>query len=307
MKRLSIVIVTYNSERDIYDCLASIRRYSDIPKEELEVIVVDNCSQNVDAVFSRLSETYGDDIVLVKNTMNGGYGQGNNVGIRRASASVVLIMNPDVRLMEPVFATALAAFDQNANLCMYGLKQMLSPTERSTNTFTCSYMMNGYVSTFLSGICNKLDVYLQKYMHFSGACFFVDKAKFERIGLFDESVFLYGEEEDIHYRFKHTIAENAMVYNKHLRYIHLTKERAPDLKYEKTLVDVAVAHNRRKGYSARKTLENRLRNVRCLLLRERLRLMLGKNDRTLYDMLTLLQRYIKEQMARKPNKKLLLI
>ena len=35
MKRLSIIIVTYNSEKDIYDCINSIRQWTDIPTEAL--------------------------------------------------------------------------------------------------------------------------------------------------------------------------------------------------------------------------------------------------------------------------------
>ena len=41
MKRLSIVIVTYNSEKDIFDCVKSIQKYADIPLSEIELIVVD--------------------------------------------------------------------------------------------------------------------------------------------------------------------------------------------------------------------------------------------------------------------------
>ena len=37
MKKLSIIIVTYNSEKDIYDCLDSIYSHCDIPIKELEV------------------------------------------------------------------------------------------------------------------------------------------------------------------------------------------------------------------------------------------------------------------------------
>lgn len=128
MKRLSIIIVTYNSEKDIYDCINSIRQWTDIPTEALELIVVDNNSRDTDAMFAQLRELYGNDIVLIKNTRNGGYGQGNNMGIRQATAPVILIMNPDVRLMEPVFQTALDAFDQWKDLSIYGMKQMLSAT-----------------------------------------------------------------------------------------------------------------------------------------------------------------------------------
>ena len=113
MKRLSIIIVTYNSEKDIYDCMASIKKYADIPMSELEIIIVDNNSKEVDSMFAKLRKLYGEDIILINNTHNGGYGQGNNVGIRRATAPVILIMNPDVRLICPIFRTAIEAFEND--------------------------------------------------------------------------------------------------------------------------------------------------------------------------------------------------
>ena len=38
-----------------------------------------------------------------------------------------------------------------------------------------------------------------------------------------------------------------MVYNPRLHYIHLTKEREPNLAYEIKLLDVAIAQSRKKG------------------------------------------------------------
>ena len=114
MKRLSIIIVTYHSEKDIYDCIDSVRSFTDIPCEELEVIVVDNSPQ-CEPMFAKLRELYGNDIILVHNTHNGGYGQGNNVGIRKATAPVIMIMNPDVRLVQPVFRHCLEQFANQDN------------------------------------------------------------------------------------------------------------------------------------------------------------------------------------------------
>ena len=193
MKRLSVIIVTYNSENDIYDCISSIKQWSDIPLGELELIIVDNNSRNTDTMFEQLRSLYGSDIVLIKNTKNGGYGQGNNMGIRKATAPVVLIMNPDVRLMEPVFKTALDAFEGNKTLSIYGMKQMLTATEQSNNSFSCAYTVNGYLQTLMTSFGNRYDKYFPKYMHFSGSCFFVRKEMFEQIGLFDETIFMYGE------------------------------------------------------------------------------------------------------------------
>lgn len=296
MKKLSIIIVTYNSEKDIYECLDTIYSHCDIPIKELEVIIVDNNSTDCDTMFNKVKTLWGEDIVLIKNNSNGGYGQGNNVGIRQCSAPVVLIMNPDVRLVCPIFKKAIDRFSKDKSMCILGMKQWLTLEEPSSNSFTCTSRMNGYLSTILSALCTRLDFYIAKYMHFSGSCFFINKAMFEAVGLFDENVFLYGEEDDIHYRLMHRFKDCKMKYDKSLRYLHLTKERQPDIKYEKTLIDVAVIQNQKKGYNEDKTLKNRLRCINLLILRERLRIMLGKNNRTLLNMLEELKLYIKEKL-----------
>lgn len=296
MKKVSIIIVTYNSEKDIYDCINSIIENSDIPLAEIELVVVDNNSTGCDTMFGKLKTLWGEDIILIKNSSNGGYGQGNNLGIRQCTAPLVLIMNPDVRLVCPIFRKAINLFSKNKNMCILGMKQWLTLEEPSNNSFTCTYRMNGYLSTILSALCTRLDFYIAKYMHFSGSCFFINKAMFEAVGLFDESVFLYGEEDDIHYRLMHRIKDCKMKYDKSLRYLHLTKERQPDIKYEKTLIDVAVIQNQKKGYNEHKTLKNRLRCINLQILRERLRIMFGKNDQTLLDMLEKLKLYIKEKL-----------
>ncbi len=295
MKRLSIIIVTYNSEHDIYDCVSTIIKFSDIPLSELELIIVDNNSRDTDTMFEKLKELYGNNIVLIKNTHNGGYGQGNNVGIKKASAPVILIMNPDVRLIEPIFKTAVEAFENNSELAMYGMKQMLTHTLPSTNSFTCTYAINGYIQTIMSSVCNLYDHYITKYMHFSGSCFYIRKQMFEHAGLFDESVFMYGEEEDIHYRMW-KLGYTKMVYNPKLHYIHLVKERKPDLKYELKLIDVAVFQNEKKGFSAKKTLKDRLRNTNMLIAREKLKILMGKTDKSLINMLIELKTEIRNKI-----------
>lgn len=268
MKRLAIIIVTHNSESDIYECLDSVFQYSDLPKSELEVIVVDNASDHAESMFARLRKQYGDAVTLTKNTHNGGYGQGNNVGIRLATAPVILIMNPDVRLMEPVFAKALQAFDADASLCVYGMKQMRSATQPSRSSFSATYMMNGYLSTLLDAFCTRLDCYLPQRMYISGACFFLRKQPFEAIGMFDESNFMYGEEDDIRVRFMRQIPHCRIRYDKCLHYIHLPKKTKPTLAYQQKLLDAAIRNNLKHGHPAKATIKNRLRNANLLYARE---------------------------------------
>ncbi len=102
MKKISTVIVTYNSEAHIYDCLDSLFKYNDIG-DDLEVIVVDNCSQKFTDMKDRIENKYAKSVTVISNLCNGGYGQGNNVGIKASHAPIIMIMNPDVRLVMPVF------------------------------------------------------------------------------------------------------------------------------------------------------------------------------------------------------------
>ena len=47
MKVLSIIIVTYNSQKDILNCLSSIFKTANIPSEFMDIIVVDNSSEQM--------------------------------------------------------------------------------------------------------------------------------------------------------------------------------------------------------------------------------------------------------------------
>lgn len=299
MKQVSIIIVTYNSEKDIYDCVESIKKHADIPLCDIELIIVDNNSNNPDVMFVRLRKQWGDDIITVKNIYNGGYGQGNNLGIRESTAPVILVMNPDVRLATPFFATPLSAFANDKGIIMYGMKQMYAETVESNSSFCCTYMMNGYLRTFLEGLFNRLEWYQPKYQYFSGSCFYVRKSMFEEVGLFDETIFMYGEEDDIHYRLMKRFGTR-FVYNKNIRYLHLTSGRKPDADYEMKFVSVALVQNEKKGYSCKKTLRNFHQIYQVLYWREVVRVCFGK-DRARLDMLkTMLDRIEVEQQKIKP-------
>ncbi len=260
MKRLSIIIVTYNSEAEIFDCVRSIRDCSDLPLSEVEVIVVDNCSRNPDAMFDQLRQLWGNDIVLVKNTVNGGYGQGNNIGIHRSTAPVVMIMNPDVRLCEPVFRKAIEIFDSRPHVGMLGM------TQSGGRSFTPTFLVNGYLRLILSAVCKRINWYVPSCMYIQGSCFFLRKDMFTRAGLFDETNFMYGEEEDIHYRMKKLYGTQCFAFSRHLHYLHLEHGQKRYLE----AADANVYLYGKKGIPKEVILRHYLQSNRLLLLRARL-------------------------------------
>lgn len=267
MKRLSIIIVTYNSEADIFDCVGSIKQYADIPKDDIELIIVDNCSREPQPMFDRLRKLWGEDIICIENERNGGYGQGNNVGLRASKAPYALIMNPDVRLYEPIFKKALATFDDKPEKGMLGMVQMYSPTERSRHSFCPTWLMNGYLHLALYAVCNRKDWYIPCCMYIQGSCFFLRKDMFERAGMYDETNFMYCEEEDVHYRMKRMFGSRCFAFDRSLHYIHLAEGREPSFDYERRLVDTDVKLYEKKGVSRRLIIRHYLQNNKVLLWR----------------------------------------
>lgn len=221
MKQLSVIILTYNSEKDIYDCLHSIYQYNDIG-DNLEVIVVDNQSRDYEVMRSRLAKEYPQ-VQVVQNTHNGGYGQGNNVGIRLAQSPIVAVMNPDVRLLMPTFATILQGFDDK-QVIMCGAKQILTSGQQGWS-IVCSYKMPPLLRLFIRRFALRNDYYDYRYMYFAGAFFMVRKDSFQKIGMFDENLFMYSEEPDIHIRLRKQFPQFKMRYFPEIHYLHKADAR----------------------------------------------------------------------------------
>jgi len=225
MKSLSLIILTYNSQKDIYDCLKSVYDYNDIG-EELEIIVVDNNSPCFAEMKTKIQSEYPN-VITIANKQNGGYGQGNNVGIRAAHAPVIAIMNPDVRLIMPVFKSMLQTLSKK-DVVMCGGKQY-----NNYNKPALSYFYDHNAYAILQSIAylflSKLDIYDYRKMWLSGAFFAIKKDIFIQIGLFDERIFMYGEEFDMHTRLRRMFPRLKVVYLPQIKYIHLISDRRTTL------------------------------------------------------------------------------
>lgn len=87
---LSVIIVTWNSEQDIFNCLSSV--YHSIGKINTEIIVVDNKSNDRSV---QTIQVHFPNVRVLKQKINGGFGQGNNIGLRKAKGAYILLLNPD--------------------------------------------------------------------------------------------------------------------------------------------------------------------------------------------------------------------
>lgn len=189
--QLSIIIVTYNSEQLIFDCLDSIYKYNDMGNS-LEIIIVDNCSIDCDRVFEKIRTDYPSDIVLIKSTVNNGYGHGNNQGVQAANAPRFIVINPDVRIIKPIFRKIMAMFEANQNTGMLGVCFV----DGSNHLYFKPEHSNLFRMIF-HNILIKYGFYRIEQMYFSGSFLAFNKQYFIEAGSFDENIFLYYEESDI--------------------------------------------------------------------------------------------------------------
>ncbi len=223
VNKISIIIVTYNSQSHITDCMDSIVQFIDVDPNQLEIIFVDNSAGTDADETKKLVENHpltgSVRVLYIHNPANLGYGQGNNVGIRSSTGDIICIMNPDVRFCSKVLADALRKF-QNRNLALLGYKQL--------GGYNLSYYLKPEFKNVFAGVITKLanrfNIFLQKYFYLSGAFFFIDRKKVESIGLFDEKIFLYFEEPDLARRI--AALRYDICYDKSIDYLHLVGERA---------------------------------------------------------------------------------
>ena len=105
--KLSVVIICWNDRKFILDCITSV--YAQTTKIEYEIIVTDNASTDgsVTAVRERFPL-----VRIVENLENGGFGKGNNAGIRVAKGEYVLILNPDTIIGERALEKLVAYADR---------------------------------------------------------------------------------------------------------------------------------------------------------------------------------------------------
>lgn len=221
-RKISIIIVTYNSQKLISDCISSVGNYLDVNSDLIDVFVVDNSAGENAAEMKKLVENHplilNLKISYIQNHSNLGYGQGNNVGIAASEGNIICIMNPDVRFGQSILKDVIQQFE-DPKLALLSYKQI--------GGFNHSFYLKPEFKNFFTGIlmklANKIDFFSSKYFYISGAFLFIDREKFKEIGLFDENIFLYFEEPDISKRF---LDKNYKIkYDNSKRFYHLVGDR----------------------------------------------------------------------------------
>lgn len=202
MPRLSIVIVTYNSQTQIDACLASLS--TSPPSMEHEILIVDNNSR--DATAATVRDRWPD-VRVIETGANLGFAAGCNAGLRQTSGEFVLLLNPDTLVPAGALDALLAHLAGRLDAAVVG-PRLVDGDGRAELSF-------GAMIGPLTELRQKLLVWgsarnlplarahvdrLTRRSHdvdwVSGACLLVRRADAEAVGLLDERYFMYTEDVD---------------------------------------------------------------------------------------------------------------
>jgi GT2 family glycosyltransferase len=202
MPRLSIVIVTYNSESQIDTCLASLSSHR--PSMEDEVLIVDNNSR--DGTVATVRERWPG-VRVIETGANLGFAAGCNAGFRHTTGEFVLLLNPDTLVPAGALDTLVAHLSARLDAAIAG-PRLVNADGRAELSFGAMIGPLAELRQKLLVEGSERDVplarayvnHLTRRSHevdwVSGACLLVRRTDAEVVGLLDERFFMYTEDVD---------------------------------------------------------------------------------------------------------------
>lgn len=209
--KLSIIIVSYNVKYFLEQCLNSIlASYLNV---DYEIIIVDNNSTDHSVPYLEQKFTHNN-IIFIRNNKNLGFAKANNQAIQQARGKYILLLNPDTVIGENTLANVINFMDANPEAGAVGVKTIngsglfLPESKRGFPTPWASFCkFTGLASLFPR--TKLFDGYYLKYLDENkihqipilvGAFMMIRKTTLDKVGLLDESFFMYGEDIDLSYR-----------------------------------------------------------------------------------------------------------
>ena len=107
---LTVVIVTFNSELKIADCLKPI-------ENKAEIIVVENSNNET---FKKNLENQYSNLRCILTGENKGYAAANNIGLKNVKTNYALVLNPDTVLDKNAIDSFLITAKKNENFWLIG-------------------------------------------------------------------------------------------------------------------------------------------------------------------------------------------
>ena len=226
--KIGCVILNYNDAPHVVSLVEQIRDYDSLSS----IILVDNCS--TDDSFDTLQGLAGNNIHVCRTDHNGGYGSGNNFGVRYAKevcgCDYVLIVNPDVQFSNELVERLAQAIAQDDRRAVASAIQCNAAGERIARsawhipkTWRYIFCTGSLLRKWGENFYFSLDeLYAQPTVEVecvAGSLLLVSVDKFLEVGGYDEEMFLYCEETTLGCKLKQAGYKSVVCSN--VEYLHL--------------------------------------------------------------------------------------
>lgn len=199
---LTVIIVTYNSAHCMMELGQSLDGFP-------HIMVVDNNSDD-DSIIQ--TKAHLPNALLVQNSRNLGFGAANNIGLKQVKTKFALLLNPDceINIHSALKMMESALFFPSAAIVapqLIGKNNALEINYRWLKTLWSSKGPGA------DGVCS---------VGFAcGAALLLNMEAMKDIGFFDESFFLYYEDDDLCHRVFN--AKKSIIINPDIRLLHSSR------------------------------------------------------------------------------------
>lgn len=206
MTNLSIIILNYNTRELTVACVRSLLAHykKQIDDGEFEIIIVDNASAD-ESVSMIQKQLWFSQVKLVQNKENVGFSKGCNRGSSHAKGNHLLFLNSDTQMLDNGLVGMLNYLEKHESVGILGGR--LQNTDGSSQASAGVFYTLPRVLLLLIGAerLGKLRYSPEKIASVdwvSGAMLMIDKKLFEKLGGFDEQLFMYMEDMELCFRVK---------------------------------------------------------------------------------------------------------
>ncbi len=222
MPKFSIIIVNYNSGIFLVELIDSFRSLNIAP-DDFEFIIIDNASTD-DSLTKVNWGTLQKKIIV--NKQNVGFSRANNQGISLSQGRYVVLLNPDTKLLNNIFTIMENVLKEDRKIGICGpriyypdgrLQQSCFSFPSVTRKILAIIGLVDFIerNNFLLALLRRLRIIVPNSARvfetnfdnnfhasidvpsISGACMMMEKGFLDKVGLLDENIFAYAEDEDL--------------------------------------------------------------------------------------------------------------
>lgn len=235
---ISVIILSWNSEKFIRQCINSIFIDLNFCNMEKEIIIVDNgSSDGTIKILKQLHKKYSN-MKVIELEKNLGTTISRNIGIRESLGKYIFILDSDTEVQEGTISTLIDMFNKKDNIGIVAPRLFYSDgsIQPSCKKFpTIKTKIYKYVPFNITRkIAEKDELYdnfyekeykqINEVDYCISAAWMVNREAIEDIGLFDENIFY--APEDVDYCLRMWLKGWKVIYNPLASVIHHTQRKS---------------------------------------------------------------------------------